>query len=206
MAAPGAVAAIHRAAEDGDVEGVARLLDEDPRLLSSERDFQTLLTKAASRLRVGVVRLLLEKGVEVSTPDAIGNTALHHAASRGYEEMASLLLASGADTSRADGAAWTALMYASANGHRAVVRLLLRFMGGGGLDVMTDEDCTALWLACCDGHDDVVQALLLAGADHTIPATNGETPRQVAQSNHHHRCAAVIEVRGPRSLMPLPIH
>jgi ankyrin repeat protein len=195
MAALEAVEAIHMAAEEGDVEGVARMLNEDPRLLSSELAFQTLLTRVTLRGRVGMVQLLLERGADFDTPDAIGATALHHAASRGHEDVVSLLLISGADASRANSAGWTALINASARGHAAVVRLLLRYMGGRGLDVMSGNECTALWLACMYGHVDVVRALLRAGPDHTIASTHGGTPRQIAQERNHHECVTLIEVR-----------
>lgn len=47
MAAQEAVTAIHRAATDGDIEAVARMLDEDTRLLSSVWVDYTLLRRAA---------------------------------------------------------------------------------------------------------------------------------------------------------------
>jgi ankyrin repeat protein len=181
------------------------MLEEDPRLLSSELDSQTLLLRAASRSRVGVVRLLLEKGAEVNTAHAGGITALHHAASRGHEDVVSFLLTSGADATRVSRSGWTALMQASYSGHVGVVRLLLRSMGRGGVDVTDDRGWTALWLACFSGHADVVRALLLAGATHTIPSIDGRTPRQTAHMSNHPPCVALIEVRGPRSLMPLLI-
>jgi ankyrin repeat protein len=194
MADPEAVAAIHRAAGQGDVDGVARMLDEDPRLLLSER-YETLLTRAAARGHVGTVRLLLERGLDVDTPDAVGTSALHIAASRGHEELVSLLLTSGADASMVGPMGWTALMNASAHGRAGVVRLLLRSMGARGLDVRDRGGCTALWLACFCGRADVVRALLLAGADHTIPSINGRTPPQIAQHLYHPPCVALIEVR-----------
>jgi ankyrin repeat-rich membrane spanning protein len=205
MAAPEAVVAIHRAAGQGDVEGVARMLDEDPQLLSFEQDRYTLLTRATSRGHVGVVRLLLERGTGVNAPTANGSLALHGAAYRGHEEVVSLLLTNGADASRVDRSGFTALMWASHSGHAAVVRLLLRYMGGCGLDVMSGNRWTALWFACCRGDADVARGLLLAGADHTIAPSNELTPRQIAQMRHHHECVSLIEVRGPRSLMPLLI-
>jgi ankyrin repeat protein len=205
MAAQAAIMAFHAATRENDIETVAQMLDEDPRLLSSVWVGETPLTRAVRGGHVGMVRLLLERGAGVNTPDAEGTTALPYAARWGYEEVVSLLLANGADASMAERWGWTALMRASTRGDVGVVRLLLRSISGGRLDVMTDWGWTALYTACFNGHADVVRALLLAGADHTIASTHGETPRQAAQRNNHPPCVALIEVRGPRSLMPLLI-
>jgi ankyrin repeat protein len=201
MAAQGAIVAFRQATGANDIETVAQMLDEDRRLLSSMCEGETPLSRAIRREHVGMVRLLLERGADANTVDADGILALHIAAMRGYEDVVSLLLASGADASRVSRPGWTALMQASYSGHVGVVRLLLRSMGERGLDVRSNRGWTALWLACCRGHADVVRVLLLAGADHTIPSTYGETPRQIAQRNNHHQCVALIEVRGPRSLL-----
>jgi ankyrin repeat protein len=198
MAAEEAREAIHRAAEEGDVEGVARMLDEDPQLLM-DRD---LFGKAGRSGHVGVARLLLARGTAIDALDGAWLTALHHAVGTGHEEMVQFLLTNGADPSTLRLGA-TALMRASANGRAGVVRLLLRSMGGRGLDMSSIRGCTALWHACNHGSAEIVRVLLLAGADHTIASELWGTPRQVAQEQGHHHCVAVIEVRSPRSLMPL---
>jgi ankyrin repeat protein len=196
MTAPEAVAAIHMAAEEGDVETVARMLNEDPRLLSSELHLHTQLTRAASRGHVGVVRLLLGRRTAIDQPDGTGRTALQIAATYGQEELVQFLLTNGADPSkRSFRGTSTALMYASLCGHAGVVRLLLRSVGGRGLDVRSDDGCTAVWRACCRGHVDILRALLSAGADHTITGKNGTTPREVAYWENRRRCVALIEVR-----------
>jgi ankyrin repeat protein len=205
MAAQAAIVAIHIATGANDIETVATMLDEDPRLLSSVWDGDTPLTRAVWRRHLRVVTLLLEKGADANTVDAHGTPALYIAAMRGYEELVSLLLTSGADASIIDGSGWTALIHASRWGHVAVVRVLLRSMGSRQLDVTDRSGCTALWIACCYGYADVVRALLRAGADHTIASTKGRTPLQTAQGTYHHECVALIEVSGSPSLMPVLI-
>jgi ankyrin repeat protein len=71
-------------------------------------------------------------------------------------------------------------------------------MGGRGLDERDTHGRTALFWACFDGHADVVRALLLAGADHTIPENNGWTPQQLAENGRRPECAAVFQVSIPR--------
>jgi ankyrin repeat protein len=129
MAAEAAVEAIHEAVYEGDTEAVARMLDEDPRLLTTVWEHRTLLMGAVSEGHVGIVKLLVERGADVNI-DTDGLSALHSAAIRGHEEVVSLLLtSSGADVGRRNASGYTALMYASLRGHVAVVRLLLRSMG-----------------------------------------------------------------------------
>jgi hypothetical protein len=197
MAAEAAVEAIHEAVYEGDTEAVARMLDEDPRLLSTMWWDSPLLTGAASRGHVGIVELLLERGADVNTSDISGTTALHAAAYEGHEEVVSTLLSSGADVYRRNATGETALITASWSGHVAVLRRLLRSMGGCGLDWRHMQGFTALWSACVYGHADVVRALLLAGADHTIANDEGTTPQQIAQNTFHPECAALIQVSTP---------
>jgi hypothetical protein len=197
MAAEAAIGAIHMAAREGDAVSVARMLDEDPRLLSSVWRDDTLLNTAAWNGHVDLVRLLLERGAEVNQAGEDGATALRFAVFRGLEEMVSILLSSGADISRKGYRGRTALMFASSGGHAAVVRLLLRSMGRGGLDERDEDGITALCYACYEGHADVVQVLLLEGADHTIADNNDRTPLQIAEQRKPHECVAVIQVSPP---------
>lgn len=88
--------AIFKAAKKGDVTGVARILNQDPYLLTAVRKDYTLLMKATSEERVGVVELLLERGADARAADSDGETALHIAAQVGHEELVTLLIGSGA--------------------------------------------------------------------------------------------------------------
>jgi hypothetical protein len=194
MAAEEAIDAIFRAASEGDAVSVARMLDEDPRLVSSWWGRDTLLTMAAWKGHVDVVTLLLERGADINQTDEYGNTALHVATCGGHEEMVSFLITSGADLSRKGLQGQTALVSASWRSHVAVVRLLLRAMGGRGLNEREGGGGTALWNLCRNGHADGVRALLLAGADHTIADNDDRTPLQIAEERGHHECVALIQV------------
>lgn len=204
MAAKAAGEAIYEAATDGDAGVVARMLDEDPGLLSTICWGNTLLSRAAWKGHAGVVRVLLERGADVSTQDADWDTALHSAAIMGHEEVVSLLLTNGADIRSRGDRGRTALICASEDGRLAVVRLLLRHLGGRGLDDRDDDGCTALWYASVTecGYADVLRVLLLSGADHTIPDDNGLTPQQMVQDYSYHDCAAVMEVSTPSVSTP----
>jgi hypothetical protein len=194
MAAEEAIEAIFRAAREGDAVSVARMLDEKPRLIFSVRKNRTLLTRAVWDGHVGLVRLVLDRGAEVNHAAAHGSTALHFAAFIGPEEVVSALLSSGADPTRKGSRGHTALMCASIKGYVPVVQLLLRSLGAHGLDERNEDGVTALWFSCRSGHADVVRALLLAGADHTIVDNNDTTPLQIAQEAQHDKCAALLQV------------
>jgi ankyrin repeat protein len=187
------------AVEGGDVEAVARRLDAEPQLMEAQHPSKdaTPLTWAACMGRLGVVRLLLERGAEVNASTASsGFTALHEAALNGHEEIVAVLLSSGADSSRKTWWRSTALVLVSIRGRLGVARQLLQHMRGRGLDERDIDGWTALWAACFRGHVGVARALLLAGADHTIAAKGGLTPRQAAEESGRTECMALLEVSG----------
>jgi ankyrin repeat protein len=193
----GHVEAIFRAAHECDTERVAAMLDDDPDLLSSTWHDQTVMIWPICHGRerdVDVARLLLERGAEVDALGFLGRTALHYAAIAGRVEVLSLLLQNGADSRRADNEGCTALMLAAEAREVEIVRLLLENMGGRGLDVRDEEGRTALWLACHFGNLEMVSALLLAGADHTIPDKSRRTPKGIAEVVEHEQCVAMIQV------------
>jgi hypothetical protein len=198
MAAEPVMEAVFRAAREGDVDIVAGMLDEDPGLLSSvwRGDWRsdTLLTTAALCGHVELVRLLLERGAEVNQANDYGDTALEYAVERGHEEIVPILLTSGADPSRKGYRGQTELISASWDGNVAVVRLLLRSMGCRGLNERDEDGRTAMWYACKYWQPEVLRALLLAGADHTIADNTDTTPLQTAEEFEHHECVAMLQV------------
>jgi ankyrin repeat protein len=187
MAAADAVAAIIEASTEGDLE-------EYPPMQCSAAEAVTILCVTAAHGEVDSLRVLLKRGVPVNAAGGDGQTALHFAAMKGHEEMVSFLLSSGADAHLRSEVGMTALMEASQNGYAGVVRLLLRHTGGRGVNETNIYGYTALWWACCEGYVEVARALLLAGADHTIPGNDDRTPRQAAVKYGHKTCVQVIEV------------
>jgi ankyrin repeat protein len=182
----------------GHVEEVARLLDPDPHLLDARdrADARTPLVVAAVHGHVGVVSLLLERGADANASNYNKTTALQYAAIGGNEEVVSILLSRGADINRKGFYGFTALHLASWGGKLGVVRQLSQHTGAHGLDERNDEGCTALRAACFKGHVEVARYLLLAGADHTIAARDGVTPRQAAAGSGRPACLPLLEVSG----------
>jgi ankyrin repeat protein len=140
---------------------------------------------------------------------ALGQTVFHVAAATGSAEVLSLLLATLPTDNpelRAaqldavqDSCGMTPLMIAATAGSLACTTLLLdsdadihkqRTAGTGGDG---GQGCTALVLACIEGHIDVVRLLLARGADPNVEDAGGDTALSWALLMEH---AAVAELLG----------
>jgi len=94
---------LHTAIEQGAMEKVKRLLDEDKvSPMAQSASGNTPLHTAAYHDNQDVVLLLLQMGVDVAVPGRRGSTALHFAASQGHEAMVRLLVDNGANAACKD--------------------------------------------------------------------------------------------------------
>jgi ankyrin repeat protein len=173
-----------QAAEDGNLTAaqaaIANGADVNTRLIGT-----TALMVASYQGHTDIVKLLLEKGVDVNSKATENNiTALFPASQNGHTEVVKLLLGKGADVNAkatSDGA--TALWMASQNGHTEVVKLLLE--RGANVNVKkTDDDATALYVASQNGHTEVVKLLLEKGANVNAKAKM-DTGRRFAEKTQN---------------------
>ena len=90
---------LHRAAQDGNIEEVARLVDEGFELNQFDDLSRTPLHYAVEGEHYSVAKWLLENGADVNAnkEEKIGETALSLAAQGSYPEMVELLLMHGAN-------------------------------------------------------------------------------------------------------------
>jgi cytohesin len=192
--------ALHHAIEEGHVEVVTFLLSfQGAQAINGTFFGMTPFMTACTRGHVGVVQRLVEhsamEGQRLSdraTPR--GTTALHWAVRTGRAEVAAILLRSGAGASIRNDKGMTPLMWIGESGHLGALQILLQEMGEQGLRERDVAGNTVLhWAARCD-HEEVVQALLLAGADPTIKDNEGSTPRALATEQGHGECVDVFEV------------
>jgi hypothetical protein len=134
LAAPAAAAddPLVKAAADGNVATVTRLLAAGSSADSHNDDGLTALNWAAYKGRTTIVRLLLAKHAAVdSHANAAGWTPLMNAAHGGYNEVVTLLLTAGADVNAKSTDGMTPLWYAAA-GDKPKTIALLRAHGGTG--------------------------------------------------------------------------
>jgi hypothetical protein len=89
-------AALRRAAESGDVQGLSTLLDEKPNLDSRDSAGRTALMLAVINGRTDLVNALLDRGADPNVTDSYGETALHAATAGNHTEIAAALRRAGA--------------------------------------------------------------------------------------------------------------
>ena len=124
------------------------------------------LVLAARFGQESTVRLLLDRGVDVNSRDALGRTALITAAAEPGSGVMRLLLERGADLALRDRDGIDALMAAVMKGRMQNVRLLLD--AGAALDARSPAGETALMAAIRAGQSEMVDFLLSRGADPNV--------------------------------------
>ena len=71
--------------------------------------------------------------------------------------------------------------------------LSLVYVRGHKINVQNNDGNTPLHLACSKGHSDIVETLMLAGADETITNDRGKTPAQWAESEGHSELLKLLD-------------
>lgn len=124
------------------------------------------LVLAARFGQESTVRLLLDRGVDVDSRDALGRTALIAAAAEPGSGVTRLLLERGAGVGLRDRDGTDALMAAVMKGRTQNVRLLLD--AGADLEARSPARETALMAAIRAGQAEMVDFLLARGADPNV--------------------------------------
>jgi ankyrin repeat-rich membrane spanning protein len=178
------------AAECGD-ESLTRVLLEHGAQATNKGELGiTPLIYASIKGHLEVVRLLLQsmKGQGLEEGDAYNRTALCHAAIKGHREVAALLLEHGANAHFWDGLGMTPLMHGSWRSV-AIVKSLLPLLKPHELNVRGTQGATAMHYACTDNvwrkvclDADILETLLLGGANPNVADSEGRTPRACAKA------------------------
>ncbi len=135
----------------------------------------TPLTRACSWTSLSVSRYLLCEinDLDVNITDSVGNTALHYAVW----------------CSRVD---FTQLNEACEDGDVTEVRRLV-YARSHEINLQNNSGDTPLHRACKNGYGNIVEALMLAGANETITNDEWETPAQVAVNEGHSELLALLD-------------
>jgi ankyrin repeat protein len=171
-----------KAVKAGDVQGVRALLKSGADANARSGDGSTPLLWAAHRGNLEIARALVAAKASVDAANDYGVTPLLQASRTGDAAMVELLLRAGANPSKAHPEGETPLLAASRTGSVPTVRLLL----ARGVDVNAAEGfqrTTPLMWAAAEGHRDVVDLLLEAGAD---PNKQGHITSLSARHNADH--------------------
>jgi ankyrin repeat protein len=136
-------------------------------------------------------KLLLAHGANPSA-SAGGNTPLTAALTFGYPDIAQALIAAGASATGVDSSGINLLHWAAITNRPAVIPLLAA--AGVELNATDENGFTPLMYAATIDFGDiaVLQALLRAGADKTIPNADGRTPLEQARFFNHARIEAAL--------------
>jgi ankyrin repeat protein len=184
VAAAGAVGdgPLTKAVKANDVQAVRALVKSGADVNAKSGDGSTPLLWAANNGSVEIARILIASKAVVDTANDFGVTPLLQASRVGDSAMVDLLLRSAANPAKAHPEGETPLLAASRSGSVPAVRLLLT----RGVDVNHAESfqkTTALMWAAAEGHLDVVDVLIEAGAD---PNRQGHITTLTDRNNADH--------------------
>ncbi len=172
-----------RSAASGDLPSARELLAQGASVQGRDRRGRTALLRAVEENHIEMAQLLIEAGADVNVQDSIQDSPLLLAGASGRLEILKLMLDAHPDFSILNRYGGTALIPACERGHVDVVKLLLTT--DVDLNHVNHLGWTALMeaIVLSDGgprHQAIVQLLVDAGADVTIPDHDGVTPLQHA--------------------------
>ena len=155
---------------------------------------RTALQAACSQDCISIVKILLEKGADVTVATNDGLTPLHIASSNGHIEVVKMLLEKGANIIVTSNDGCSPLYLASSNGHIEVVKVLLE--KGADAAVINKIGFTPQYIASRQGHVEVVKVLLEKGADAAAVTKDGWTLLHVASYNNHVKLVEMLLEKG----------
>ena len=185
--------ALCKAARSGDVDGVLTLARQGANLNYKDYDGRTAMHMACSQGRYKIVECLLKLGADETIKDRWGHTPMGIAIA-GKQQMVITVLAAIKNTKLDIADPELALCTAAGAGDLAQVK---RFIDFGVPANLGDYDRRyALHVAAAEGHEKIVEFLLLAQADPNCKDRWGGTPLQDALSGGHISTAYMLKAKG----------
>ena len=158
--------ALIHASEQGQMEIVKLLIENNADLNIQDNYGETALMRAAWWGYTEIVKLLLiENKADLNITDNYGKTALMKAAYKGQTEIIKLLVANNADLNIKASYGETALIYNVMRGQTEIVKLLIE--NKADLNITDKDSKTALMRAAENGHKykEIFRLLIKHGAD-----------------------------------------
>jgi len=175
--------ALHRAAEKGWFYVAEFLINNGGDVDAKGYKDSTPLMVAACYGHPDLVALLLHEGADPNTSNPDGNTALSLASLEGHGEIMKALLKRGVKISKRD-LVTAKVMAESMLGNTSEVEALLK-AGADPNGRLVPGSATALAWACQNGHEEIVKALLAAGAQVDASNESGATGLMAAALQGH---------------------
>jgi ankyrin repeat protein len=195
--------ALTDAVAGGDIPAVGALLEggADPSTL--QVDGSTALHWAIYRDDPEMVDLLVRSGADVDVANREGLTPIAMASMNGSAAIIRSLLDAGADASTPGSNGVTTVMLAARSGNPDSIRML----AASGVDINAKEDAretNALMWAAEQGHEDVLSALIGAGADVGMRSSLTRLPRPYIGSPFDVPTGGAGDLRPPPEPVPAP--
>ncbi len=191
-------AALLSAAQQGDADAAARALRAGADIETRDALERTPLLLAVTEDRLEVARLLVALGADPDALDHQHDTPWLVTGVTGSVSMLEALLPARPDLRLLNRYGGTSLIPASERGHVDYVRRVLK------TDIDVDHVNRLGWTALLEAvvlgdggqdHQQIVDLLLAAGADPTIPDNDGVTALRHAETRGHTTLARVLESR-----------
>lgn len=178
-------------AKQGERQALQTLIDSGMPLTTIANDKgMTGLHLAARYGRLAVVKLYLERGMDLHATDGKGYTALHRASGYGKTAVAQYLLDLGADpNNKGQPNHWTPVSLAARYGHIDILKML--HLKGGNLNNVTYKGWSPLMLGARGKHPLVVKYLLENNAEQSLRNHRRLSAIDIAIKSEN---AAVIEL------------
>ncbi len=195
-------AALLDAVARGNHATIKRLLDQGAEVDARDPTrHATALLHAVRNRDLAAIALLVEAGADINAQDNIKDSPFLLSGAVGDPDIIKLLLKSKPDFTKVNRYGGSALIPASERGHVAAVKLFIK--AGVPVDHVNRLGWTALLEAIIlsDGgkpHQQIVKALLDAGAAVNLADGDGVTPLQHAKTRGYTAIASLLQDAGAR--------
>jgi ankyrin repeat protein len=158
-----------KAVQSSNISVVMLLLQNGADIAERNDIVQTSLHIATLNGNLEMVQVLLDKDIDIEAKDNNNMTSLYYTVRSGNEAILQILLKYSAGTSitERNKVGNTMLHEICSSGNEGIVQLLVDRLVelDGDVDILDNDQTTALYRAATNGHSAVVATMLAAGAD-----------------------------------------